>query len=168
MSVRINPCFGCPLRVGCDQRAVFAKRVHGIGLRSATFNCDRLSAAITPGTRIVLNVPIMGEESISRHLLPATITSSKGNEFACVIDEAAIRDAYEDYAMDEAVPYTKARFRKTMRHSRIVKFLDEPKREMCSHGNPILPGYACDAREQPCGCERHDHARGLFVEARTS
>lgn len=158
MSVRINPCFGCPIRTDCETRAVYKARVSGLGLRSATFRCDRLAERLRPGTRIVVRHPIKDtddyEYGVSHVELPATITTSDGQKFACVIDREALAAAlgydgeYEDDMVD------RVRFRKTMRHSRIVRFLDEPRRLLAECGNPITPDGKHDSRNGPCGCKQ--------------
>ncbi len=158
MSVRINPCYGCPIRNGCKQRDDFKQKVAGLGLRSATFNCARLSDRLAPGTRIVVNVPIFGEEdyygevAVGRQEVPATICTHKGNDFSCIIDLEAMKVLEEDGYLKDGADPNKIRFRKTMKHSRIVRFLDEPKRSICMFGNPILPSGKCDTREGNCSC----------------
>jgi hypothetical protein len=158
MSVRINPCFGCPLRVGCEQRAEFSKKVAGLGLRSATFNCARLSTAIAPGTRIVIASPVRSigdydSYDITRVETPATITSSRGNEFACVVDREPLLEAMREHG-DEETDVDRVRFRKTMRHSRIVRFLDEPRRGFCEHGSLRTPDGKCEVRDNECSCQQ--------------
>lgn len=154
MSVYLKPCTGCPLRNGCEQRDDFRKRVAGLGLRSATFNCDRLRKAITPGTRILVNHPISVETSgycgepytdVVRVEVPATIVTSDRDEFSCVIDRDALLAAIDEHEAD-ADKVDIYRFRKTMKARRIVKFLDEPRRAICPCGNPRLAGGACDRR----------------------
>lgn len=165
MSVRINPCFGCPLRVGCDQRAEFSRRVRGLGLRSATFNCDRLAEALTMGTRIEISAPVRDyrlsptsedhgfEYEITRFLVPATITTKNPTTFACTIDREPLKAAM-DKCGDRETNVDRVRFRKTMRHSRIVRFLDEPKRTFCNLGNVRRPDGGCEARDGECGCQQ--------------
>lgn len=149
MAVRINPCFGCPLRFDCALRADFARRVHGLGLRSATFNCERLSKALAPGTRIVITAPTFGfaeyegEIMTGRREVKATITSSFGNRFACVVDQSEIDAMAEDGETAESANLDRIRFRKTMRHSRIVRFLDEPAWRVCEYGNAKSPDGTC-------------------------
>lgn len=152
MAVRINPCFGCPIKAGCSLRDDFRKRVSGLGLRSATFRCSRIEDALAPGTRISIEHPFRaagdnfyGDYNIVRHEVPATISSSSGHMFSCIVDRDVLVDLLENYEGSETDP-DKVRFRKTMRHSRIVKFLDEPKRRLCDNGNPILPSGDCDQR----------------------
>lgn len=160
MAVRINPCFGCPLRSGCDQREDFAKRVRGLGLRSATFNCAKLTGALSVGTRIEIAAPIRDygtsmdpgyEFAITRVVLPATIHSTDGSRFACVIDREAMQAAMDRHS-DGETSVDAVRFRRTMRHSRIVRFLDEPRRKLCEFGNVITPDGKCDSRNSECGC----------------
>lgn len=73
MSVYLKPCTGCPLRDGCEQRDDFRKRVRGLGLRSATFNCDRLKAAIAPGIGVLLRELYYGAYP---HLRPQSAVSA--------------------------------------------------------------------------------------------
>jgi len=163
MAVYIKPCTGCPLRAGCEQRDEYRRRVAGLGLRSATFNCDRLKEAIAPGTRVVISHPITVESGgdyygpqfdIIREDLPATITGSGVDEFSCVIDRDALVAAIElqeGEGLDKVDTY---RFRKTMKARRIVRFLDEPKRRTCDGGRWVLPNGCCDKRpDEDCFCE---------------
>lgn len=167
MSVRINPCFGCPLRVGCDQRSEFAARVRSLGLRSATFNCARLAEKLTPGTRIEIAAPVRDyrdhgsvtpddfglEYQITRFNVPATITTRNPTTFACIVDREPLKAAMEKCG-DYETNFDRVRFRKIMRHSRIVRFLDEPKRAFCEFGNVKTPDGQCDARDGECDCVR--------------
>lgn len=167
MSVRINPCFGCPLRNGCEQRIEFTRRVRGLGARSVIFNCDKLAAALTPGTRIEIATPVRdyryhtssGSEDIgfdykiTRFNVPATITTKHPTTFACTIDREPLKAAMEKCG-DGETDVDRVRFRKTMRHSRIVRFLDEPKRTFCDFGNVRRPDGGCEARDGECGCRQ--------------
>ena len=154
MSVYLKPCTGCPLREGCEQRNEFRRRVSGLGLRSATFNCAQLKAAITPGTRILVSHPISVETGGSyydgpqfiREDLPATIISSHLDEFSCVIDRDALLKAIEDQEGEGADKVDTYRFRKTMKARRIVKFLDEPHRAFCSCGRVKSADGTCERR----------------------
>lgn len=163
MSVYLKPCTGCPIREGCEQRDEFRRRVAGLGLRSATFNCDRLKKAIAPGTRILVSHPITVEGSgdgyygptteIVREDLPATITSSGVDEFSCVIDRDALVAAIEEQEGEGLDKVDTYRFRKTMKARRIVKFLDEPRRITCDGGRWLLPSGSCDKRpDEDCFC----------------
>lgn len=171
MAVRINPCFGCPLRNGCDQRDEFARRVRGLGLRSATFNCGRLAAYLTMGTRIEIAAPVRDfrfhtssgsvdhgfDYKITRFIVPATINGANQTTFTCVIDREALKAAM-DTCGDRETNVDRVRFRKTMRHSRIVRFLDEPKRRFCDLGNVRTPEGKCDSRDGECECKKFNIA----------
>lgn len=164
MSVRINPCHGCFVRHSGNTecaaiRAYFVRAVASIGLRSATFDCCVLAASIKPGARIVIRHPVSGTgyhydggeyESIEKKEVTATITSVKpGGLFACVVDKDQID---EDEEISPAVrDKNLIRFRKTMKHTRIVRFLDELPRKLCAAGNPILPSGECDNSGE-CWC----------------
>lgn len=170
MPVRINPCFGCPIKDGCKLRDDFRKRVAGLGLRSATFRCAQLAAALEIGTRIVIKAPFRsisdgyGEYDIAYEEVPATITSSDGNSFACIIDRDAMVENLANYEDSETDP-DKVRFRRTMRHSRILRFLNEPKRAFCESGNPLLPGGGCDQRQQhKWACEHCSHNKQRLAD----
>jgi len=163
MAVYLRPCTGCPLRVGCKQRDEFRQRVAGLGLRSATFNCALLKSALAPGTRIVVRHPIGVETSgysgepyydIVRVELPATIIGSGRDDFSCVIDRDALVAAIEEHEAD-ADKLDIYRFRKTMKHTRIVRFLDEPRRALSPCGRPKRPDGKCDLRadESCCGAQ---------------
>jgi hypothetical protein len=160
MPVYLRPCRGCPLRHGCEQRDEFRKRVSGLGLRSATFDCKRLASAIEPGTRVVVSHPIKVETcgysgescyDIVRAEVPATIVGSGRDAFSCVIDRDALLAAIEAQEGD-ATNIDTFRFRKTMKASRIIRFLDEPRRALSACGRPKLPGGQCDLREAENCC----------------
>lgn len=161
MSVRINPCFGCPLSKGCEQKFDYKRRVSGLGLRSATFKCAKLSEALSAGTRIEIAAPVRDytqsdgdfgfEFKIIRAWVPATIVASKGHEFACIVDREPLLRAMRNRG-DVETDVDKVRFRKYMRHARIVRFLDEPKAKLCAYGNPILADGRHDVREGQCDC----------------
>lgn len=170
MAVYLKPCNGCPLRAGCEQRDEFRRRVAGLGLRTATFNCAKLDERLAPGTRIVIKHPVKGETSepyeydISYYEVPATITSSKDGEFACVIDLEPLKEVIDVYAVEGDQDPNKTRFRKYMKHRRIVRFLDEPKRRICENGN-VTEGETCARPEgHDCHCKiARDATRGLVV-----
>lgn len=163
MGVYLKPCTGCPLRDGCKLRDEFRRRVNGLGLRSATFRCDVLAKALSPGTRIIVSHPITVETGgdyhsgpqydVVREDLPATITSSDCDEFSCIIDREALVaaiEAQEGEGLDKVDTY---RFRKTMKARRIVRFLDEPKRCQCDGHRWLLPSGGCDKRpDEDCSC----------------
>lgn len=156
MAVYIKPCTGCPLRAGCEQRDEYRRRVAGLGLRSATFNCDHLKKAIAPGTRILVSHPIRvevggsewtgPEYDIIRKDLPATITGSSCDEFSCVVDRDALLAAVIAEEGEDADKVDTYRFRKTMKVRRIVRFLDEPRRSLCGCGKVRLADGTCDKR----------------------
>lgn len=156
MSVYLKPCTGCPLRKGCEQRDDFRRRVKGLGLRSATLNCDKLKKAIAPGTRILVPHPIRVEIGgsewsgpeyvVIRKDLPATIVGSGLDEFSCVIDRDALLAAVAAEEGEDADKVDTYRFRKTMKARRIVKFLDEPRRNLCACGKVRLLDGSCDKR----------------------
>lgn len=169
MAVYIRPCVGCPLREGCDLRADFRRKVHGLGLRSATFNCSILEAELRPGRRIIVLQPIAvyvgcdayeGEQrDIVRVEVPATILSAKADVFSCVVDREALLKETE--ALNHAEEIDKIdtfRFRKAMRVARIVRFLDEPDANLCKAGRPTWPHLnGCDRRpEEVCYCSLNE------------
>lgn len=160
MSVRINPCYGCPVKDGCEQRAVYRKRVSGLGLRSATFRCERLKERIKPGTRIVVTMPTLrwseyGDTNIfcGRREVKATIHSSDGMHFACVIDKSEIDDMADRGEVSESADPERIRYRKTMRHSRIVRFLDEEPWRVCEFGAVVSPSGSCG--NSHCSCQEY-------------
>lgn len=169
MSVRLNPCVGCPIvrgqpRDACSLRNEFRAKITGLGLRSATFNCPILAARLKPGVRITVSQPVKTESGseyheydIERHHLPATITSADGNNFSCVVDRDALIAVIDDEDKEQLATVDRYRFRKTMKHSRIVAFLDEPPREICSGGNVIDKSLVCDRRDGiECMCQTHE------------
>lgn len=150
----INPCRGCPLREGCDQRDVFRKKVAGLGMISANFRCDKLGAEVRVGRRIVIEQPIAGESdsygerTIGRRDVKATIAAvDRRYRFSAIVDPGQI-------AAEEVADETKLdqyRFRKRMGHHRIRGFLDEPDGLFCEAGN-LKRGNACDRLMGDCMC----------------
>lgn len=150
MSVHIRPCNGCPLREGCEQRDDFRKRMAGVDAVSVRFRCAKLKEAMRPGRRIEI-LAVVGidrsnwEGEALRRVVPATITASDGERFACVIDPEHVSSDPGDHA--DNVNLAKVRFRKTQRHSRIRRFLDEPNARLCENGNV----------QRTTGCDNSDH-----------
>lgn len=147
MAVRINPCFRCPARHGCEKREELRQRVQGLGLVSARFRCDRLQAELRLGRRIVIKHPFMSgnPDDYDQHLVWEEVLATiwmvdSAYRIAVVVDaESGAEDKF--------------RFRKYMSHMRIVRFADEPDREMCKSGR-IKRGDACDRRpDDICMCE---------------
>lgn len=157
MGVRINPCFRCPLATGCEHRNELRRRVSGIGARSVNFPCDRLAAEVRPGRRIVISHPVWYEDGgdYRRMNVPATITSiTTGYRFACIVDPIE-----EVMFMQDGKDANKYRFRRTMRHFRIVRFLEEPDEKFCELGQ-LRRLDRCDVRDGECLCEQFNAATG--------
>lgn len=164
MPVHIKPCHGCPVGKTCQKRKEFSARVAGLGLRSATFNCDILDAKLAPGTRIEISVPVMDASEYGdrefcrgRHVVSATIVSSANARFSCVIDpkwDEFMKDNSSELRNPERI-----RFRKSQAHRRIVRFLDEPKNSLCGFNRVMLASGECDRPEgEPCECKQYDGA----------
>lgn len=160
MAVRINPCHGCPLREGCEQRDEFRRRVHGLGLRSATFRCAKLDEALRPGRRIMVPTPRARDRGngyemdirVEKVAVPATVTGAHDGEFTCVIDPGHIYGRLS-YDGEEIPPDDKYRFRRKQRASRIIRFLDEPDMPLCKTGARVLRDGTCDRPDDwPCYC----------------
>lgn len=84
--------------------------------------------------------------------VPATITSvATGYRFACTVDP--IDEVMNTPNGEDANKY---RFRRKMRHFRIVRFLDEPDLRICEAGNLIRDGV-CDRKDavpgEKCACQ---------------
>lgn len=143
--MRINPCHGCPLRNGCEQREVFRRKAKRTGARSISFSCPILSRAVSVGARIVINAkrPDDGEYGMElvNVAVEATITHVAANHtFACTIDRGqGIEDQY--------------RFRKFQKHIRIVEFLDQPRGLVCQSGNVRNAEGVCDGKNGACWCK---------------
>ena len=163
MGVRINPCHGCPLREGCDQRDEFRKRVSGLGLRSATFRCAKLAEALRPGRRVMVPTPEMRVQQvypgdfdcrIEMVAVPATVTASDdAGGFSGVIDPGHVYGRPEEVTGEPSAPADKYRFRKKMRSARIIRILDEPDRKICEQGR-VMVGDQCDKpADEICHCE---------------
>lgn len=166
MSVHITPCFRCPLREGCEQREIFRVRARAAGslARSIVFNCSKLQAALKPGTRIEIGVPVVrdydsyGEVSMGIAVVPATITAGRPDgRFACVIDPG-IMDA--DW-VKEGLDVNKLRFRRIQRHFRIRAFRDEPPLTICGAGNVLRDG-TCDTMDG-CACKSFPDLRETWT-----
>lgn len=164
MSVHIKPCHGCPLRTGCQLRNEFRSKVHGLGLRSASFACPILDEKLQPGTRIEIGVPIFGPDQYDesyhftgRHKVKATILSSKNGSFSCVVDPE-----HQEFMVENGGDIRNPgliRFRKTQKHHRIIRWLDEPKRERCEVGSIKLPDGTCDVPNgEQCACQWNKEA----------
>lgn len=157
MTVRLNPCFGCPIKVGCDLRAAWSAKISGLGLRSVWFNCDRLAAELRVGRRIIVAAPVSDgygyDSSVVRKNVNATITAvDKGHRFACVIDPGQITD---EELIHEGADIDKIRFWKYRHHWRIAGLLDEPDCSVCKFGNLKRDGK-CDFRADKadrCACD---------------
>ena len=141
--MRIKPCHGCPLKVGCEVFPFIKEKLpeDTRGFVSVAIKCGEIVKKLAPGTRIMLSMPIKWESEntyepdyrISHTSFPATITyiDAKGS-FNAVMDK---NDAFED----------KYRFRKRGPISRINAILNEPPRQICMRGNPIVDGK-CDTQ----------------------
>ena len=151
MGVRITPCYRCPLREGCQQREIYRQKASGLGAVSIRFRCKILADRLTPGVRVKILHPVgtigyypYGGEytGFRKWPFPATVLSSDGYNFSAVIDK--------DQTDEEGDPLNN-RFRRKMPAYRIVEFLDEPARKLCSLGNLLLPDGTCD-NSGKCGC----------------
>lgn len=157
--MRINPCHACPLRNGCDNREALRKKASGTGARCISYDCDKLDKELRIGRRIMIETVILTPTDNpyyaddvydrSRRNVKATISARSGYyRFACVVDPGEITE--EDVA--EGIDVNKIRFRKTMRHTRIVRFLDEPDTKMSVCGNVMRDGD-CDRQDGgDCNC----------------
>jgi len=164
---RINPCHGCPLREGCDLRETFRERTRLLGdvARSVTFRCKKLADALRPGRRVLVPTPRPKEGpyswggdpdiQIESVAVPATITGSHDNTFSCVIDEGNVFGRWSYEAGGQQAPDERFRFRKSMRHTRVVRFLDEPDRRLCEMGKRVMKADGtCDKPDDwPCYCK---------------
>lgn len=170
MSVRVKPCYMCPLRKNCDLKTDFVKRVSGLGLRSATFTCPILTAEIRLGRRIKIRgfcMEIGGYNSDAPIIVPmilrATISGGCGKDhrFSAVVDPGQIEP--DDVALftggdDPDGTAERIRFRKSMSHIRIIEFLDEADGVFCSSGCLVRDGK-CDmhpnSRAEPDWSDGH-------------
>lgn len=155
MGVYIRPCRGCPLRDGCEQRDEWRDRVGGLGLRSATIRCGKLSAELRLGRRIEIDVPHIvasaggpeDAETVRRGSLPvkATIVGARDDQFSCVVDPGQPGVEWEGVGRN-------VRFRRTLPARRIRRFLSEPDAALCASGRVQRDG-SCDRPEgEPCHC----------------
>lgn len=165
MPVRLNPCFGCPLRSGCELRDEWRRKVSGLGLRSATFRCPKLSAEIRPGRRIEIEVPYVAEiwrhsedevrERMGRKSVRATITIAMDDgRFCCTVDPGQI----DEDIVPDGTDINRIRFRKPLRPQRIRCLLAGPDWPVCKTGARVKDGDSCDRPpDEPCHCkETHE------------
>lgn len=145
MSVRITPCYRCPLREGCELRDEFRARARTAQAAAIRFKCQKIAAAMKPGTRILIDQPVAGDDcddergpQVYHAQMKATITASDGYRFACTVDE------------HELIDERKYRFRKMRPAYRIIRFLDEAPNQLCRCGNVVVDGN-CEtlARAEP-------------------
>ena len=149
--MRINPCFCCPLRVGCPDKAAWKAKASATGFRSVTFDCARLTAELRPGRNIEIEIPRFEDERyysedsceiiMGRKLVRATIVSAYGSKFSCVVEPGQIS---EDEICPTIRDKDKIRFRKSRRHTTIKRFLTGPDatiRQGCGH---IVRDGRCD------------------------
>jgi hypothetical protein len=151
------------LREGCAKRAEFAKRAAGTGAVSIRFRCDILLREIRPGRRIVIWQPFLvadptyhypGDDDRRIQWMPvaATITRADGSyTFVCTVDPG--QAPAHGVVLDDQAPAERRsrRFRKTQRHIRIIRFLDEPDAPLCDAPYVLRDGR-CDAHEGACRC----------------
>lgn len=160
----IFPCYRCPLRDGCDQRAEFARKSSGTGARSIAFHCPRLKSEIRPGRRIVISVPTKGEwhsdydgegwYAASRREVSATVTmAGPKHTFVCVVDPGQILEEHLFDNDHHSTTIDSVRFKKRQAHYRIVRFLDQRDAKLCSAGN-ILRDGGCDTSSGHCDCKQ--------------
>jgi hypothetical protein len=158
--MRINPCHACPLRNGCEEKKAIQAKASGTGARSISYDCDKLEKELRIGRRILIENVILSpgdyemEYSRSWFKVKATITGRSGYyRFACVVDPGQIT---EEMTV-EGIDINKIRFRRTMRHTRIVGFLDEPDAILCACGNVQIDGL-CDTPGglKKCDCCLHE------------
>jgi hypothetical protein len=94
--------------------------------------------------------PCDGEQHNIHHIeVTATVANVRSDySFSAVIDAGQISDLHFDdgEVAEDLTPeqINDRRFRKTQRHIRIVRFLDEPDRQFCEIGNLILPEGGCE------------------------
>lgn len=166
---RLNPCHGCPVRAGCEQREVFRAKARGLGARSITFRCPRLDKELRQGRRILVMTPRMKEHvrstayepdfRVEMVAVPATITGSHDGEFTCVIDPGHVYGRLNGN-LEESPPDDKYRFRRKMRAARIIRFLDEPDMEVCKNGARVMRGGVCDRLpDEACYCKQFDEVQ---------
>jgi len=166
MSTRINPCHGCPVRDGCEQRDEFRRRVSGCGARSVTFRCERLTEALRPGRRVMISTPYVDVRSdyddwrMAQKAVPATISGSHEDKFTCTIDPGHVQGGLNNDGEEDPASLDKYRFRKRMRAQRIIRFLDEPDMPVCKNGR-VQRGGACDAPDGGCYCENEKAVEAL-------
>ncbi|MTW19416.1 hypothetical protein GJ689_24810 [Rhodoplanes serenus] len=165
MGVRINPCFRCPLRQGCDLVADFRRRASLASAVSITFRCAKLGAEVRRGRRIVIRTPVRShvagspddpEYRIAWREVSATICSAQPDyRFSCVVDLGQIG---ED-GLAKGVDPDAVRYRKTQSHYRIVRFLDEPDAKFCDSGALLRDGK-CDTKDRERMCKQLTEACG--------
>ena len=163
----IQPCYLCPLRNGCAKREEFRKRIKGLHAVSVRFSCEILGAAIRRGRRIVIMHPYLVDSpdiEVHKAEVSATIASVASDySFSAVVDRGEIERISDDG--EEMAPIKSygvlmstddvncRRFRKRQKHTRIIRFLDEPDWTVCNSGNVQTPAGECDQRLFGCSCK---------------
>lgn len=151
--MRIEPCFGCPMREGCTERDAYRSAASKTGAVAIRYRCTKLEGELRPGRRIVTTVPRLDADRDGElrrrgdHEVQATIVSASGPRFCCVVDpgEPGIDGQGTDVRPT-------VRFRRTMRHTRIRRFLTEPDAKVCKQGR-VQRDTGCDfPSDSHCYC----------------
>lgn len=146
--MRINPCHGCPFKKDCGLANEFRDRARNTKARSITYRCDRIKTVLPIGKRIKISHPCMDEDGggwgpmLGMMAMDATVTG--------VYDDATFTAVMD---RNEHIDEDRFRWRKRMHVRRIVSFLDEPLRDVCKSGRPLLEDGNCDVRsDEGCQC----------------
>lgn len=176
MAVYLKPCHGCPIpRKTDDKRCLerrdeMRKKVSGLGLTSAKFDCKILADHFHQGRRITINTPYMKNASsywddgyvVAYAEVPATVIGFHQGKFQCAVDLEAMKYVHEELNVAENSKDASAFvYRKPMPPSRVVRFLDEPNRELCKGGNVPINDGKCD-RESCHICREMDIDEVLY------
>lgn len=157
MAVHLKPCHGCPIpeKVGdkrcLEKRAEMRAKVSGLGLTSAKFKCDILAEYFSPGTRLTINTPILlcggyhDDGYRTSHVeVKATVLGFYRDRFQCVVDRSEMVRAQEHDESDNSKDPAAYMYRKPLLPSRVIRFLDEPKGDLCAGGNVVVADGKCD------------------------
>jgi hypothetical protein len=158
MAVHLKPCHGCPIpqkikdKRCLEKRAEMRAKVSGLGLTSAKFNCDILAGHFAPGTRLTINTPVLRSRGRydddgywTAHVeVKATVLGFYRNRFQCVVDHDEMVRAQEQDQSGTAKDPREYMYRKPMLPARVIRFLDEPKGDLCIGGNVVVSDGKCD------------------------
>jgi hypothetical protein len=168
----IHPCRLCPLREGCEQREKFRALARGSQAVSITYRCPILAKEIRVGRRVGINAPYIDllnigyqynrsecDVRVGNREVYATITSvRRDHSFAATVDFGALGSVEDGGIGVNTKDPNALRFRRTQKHHRILRFLDDPDEPLCK---------MCGSRIRDGQCDRRDGMNANCMEPQT-